>query len=339
MIKNGFFTSFILLFVVVCGQTQEREFFKRLESLTITKTLPKDLLTSKTVVLVKVPYVSTSPEVRGEWHSIAEVAQKGFRKSGVDAVAYYYIDDIMSGPEAYHAFLDAFDDRNLSHAAIIEFDGANYILTLLKLQDRQFLLKENQDAWQIIGPKLAPLMEDLYRQAANSKLEMSNLLIIETPEYGQIVEVLEGRRSDFYDLNFSSEKLAVPMFADTSEISNVMREYPYKWGFVEENKDENEIRKQGYQYVLYYTHSSAKSVKDMLEYEYNQNATAFVSETITDGKSNITSQNINASVFKFYIKHIYSKKNFIGKRWDAGYTWQEGLANYIINLRNELIRN
>ncbi|QSE98124.1 transferase family protein [Fulvivirga lutea] len=339
MIKKGFSILLLVISFISGGMSQEREFFKRLENLTITEGLPKEILSSKTVVLVKVPYKSKSPEIRGEWKSITEVAQKGFKKSGIDAVAYYYIDDIMSGPEAYHVFLDAFDDRNLSHAAILEYDGTEYFLTLLKLQDRQYLIKENQEAWQMKGKDLKNMMEDLYRQAANSSLEKSNLLIIETPEYGQIVEVLDGRRSDFYDLNFSSDKLAVPMFADTAQISQVMKEYPYEWGFVEENIDEKELRKNGYQYILYFVHSSAKSVKDMLEYEYNSNETAFVSETISDGKSNITSQNINASVYKFYIKHIYSKKNFIGKRWDAGYTWQEGLSNYIINLRNELIRN
>ena len=118
-----------------------------------------------------------------------------------------------------------------------------------------------------------------------------------------------------------------------------MKNYPYKWGFVDPDFDEKELRTKGYQYILYYVHSSGKSVKQILGYEGNNNESAYVSEVIKDGASEIYSYNINAQVYKFYIKHIYSENDFVGKRWDAAPSWQKALANYISNLRNELVRN
>ena len=98
-------------------------------------------------------------------------------------------------------------------------------------------------------------------------------------------------------------------------------------------------RKQGYQYILYYVNAAAKSVKEILEYEISDSETDYVSEVIRDGKAEVQSLSVNAPVYKFYIKHIYSSNVFLGKRWDAASDWQMALDNYIYNLRNELVRN
>ncbi len=328
----------LLLLISLDGMSQEKEFYNRLASLNYSDQLPEEILSSKTVVFVKAPLKSQSPEIRANWSEIAEVAQPGFKKAGIDAVTYYYMDDFFSGYESYDAFLDALDARDLSHAAFLFYDGKSYQLILLKLKDRSFLIANNQEAWKMEGADLKKILEDLYRVAANSNLKKTNLLIIGNPQYGDMVSIIKGRRSEFYDLNFSSEKLAVPQFADTAAIAEVMKNYPYKWGFVEPGFDEKELRSKGYQYILYYTHSSGKAVKQILEYEISDNESAYVSEVVNDGASEISSYNINTQVYKFYVKHIYSENNFVGKRWDAAPTWQKALANYITNLRNELVR-
>ena len=207
---------FAFLFISVFPSFgQEAELLNRLSSLNYINQLPKEILSSKTVVIVKVPEKNQVKQIRADWSEIAETAQKGFKKANIDAVAYYYFDDLFSGPESYDAFLDAFDERDLTHAAFIFFDGKKYKLIILKLQDRKFLLKTGQDALKIEGPDLNKIMENLYLTSANSGLKTTNLLIIENPQYGEMVDVIKGKRSDFYDLNFSSEKLAVPKFADS----------------------------------------------------------------------------------------------------------------------------
>ncbi len=334
--------SLLIFILVFCSialvQAQEAVINERLESLKFIDQLPEDILSTKTVVIVKTLNDPKSG-IRPEWKSSADVVQKGMVKSGIDAVAYYHFDDLLSGYESYHGFLDAFDDRDIKHAAFLLTDGDFYRLILLKLTDRQFLIESNQNAWKIDGKDLSSMMEDVYRKAANSKLERTNLLIIETPEFGEMVEVIKKRRSDFYDLNFASETLAIPQFADSSEIAKVMADYPYKWGIVPLGSDEKELRSNGYQYVLYYSHSTVESVRNLLEYPLGESQTAYVSEVIENGQTQVETHTLNTSVYKFYIKHIYSQNVFIGKKWDPAKTWQGALKNYIQNMRHELVRN
>lgn len=317
---------------------QREEVQRRLSTLTFSDELPADILSKKVAVLVSIPPKSSEPTIRNSYESIAQVAQKGFQKARIDAVIYYHIEDIMSGPEAYESYLDAFDKRNLSHGAILRKRGSLFELILLKFTDRQFLISEGQQAYKIENASLDRMMELLYRKTANSGLDATNLLIIDTPEYGAPVEVINGKRSEFYDLNFKSEKLAVPMFGDTASIRSVMENYPFKWDIVNSNKTEEEIRKDGYQYVLYYVRSTAKNARIMLGYKVDGNENAFASEVMIDGQPQVQSQNANAVVHKFYIKHIRSRNFFIGRQWDPGYTWEDGLSNYIMNLRNQLLR-
>ena len=252
----------LLVFISIQSRSQQNEFYQRLSSLNYSESLPVGILSSKTVVLVKVPPKSRNPEIRGNWFDLSTTIQKGLHKAGIDAVTHYYIDDIFSGPEPYTAFLDAFDDRNLSHAAIVEYNGQKYSITLLKMTDRKFLIGTGQDAWKNTGSDLNEMLNSLYKQAANSGLQKTNLLIIETPEYGQIINVVEGKRSEFYDLNLKSDLLAVPLTADTTNIAKVMNElYPFKWKFVSPVLTDKELLSQGFQFILYYVHSTGVSAK------------------------------------------------------------------------------
>lgn len=340
MNKTKSFLFLLLFFSTVCTLTVAQEVIinERLESLNFLDQLPEEILSTKTVVIVKT-LNDQQTGIRPEWKSIASIVQKGMAKSGIDAVAYYHFDDLLSGYESYHAFLDAFDGRDIKHAAFLLTDGSFYRLILLKLTDRQFLIQQNQNAWKIDGKDLSAIMEDVYRKAANSKIESTNLLIIETPEFGEMVHVIQKRRSDFYDLNFASETLAIPQFADSSEIAKVMLDYPYKWKIVPLGSDEKELRSQGLQYVLYYCHSTVESVRSLLEYPLGENQSAYVSEVIENGQTQVTTHTLNTNVYKFYIKHIYTQNVFIGKKWDPAKTWQDALRNYIFNMRHELVRN
>ena len=84
--------------------------------------------------------------------------------------------------------------------------------------------------------------------------------------------------------------------------------------------------------------ATTENARHILEYPVDDSETAFISEVIIDGKSKVVSQPTHAVVYKFYIRQLSNNNRYIGRRWDAGYTWQEGLSNYIANLRNELVR-
>lgn len=328
----------VILIHQIQGQSNF-DIYDRVASLNANNTFPKRIMETKTVVLVSVPPKSKNPTIRGDWKEIAEKTQPGFARAGIDAVVYYYLDDIISGKESYESFLDEFDDRDLKNAIFLFQENGKYKITVTDLQDRQYLLKMGQDAWAIEDSDLDRALDVLYKATANSGLTQKNLLMLEVPEFGNMTKIINGRRGEFYDLNFSSEKLAIPVFADTAEIRKVMENYPYKYDLVDPSLTEKEIRKKGFQYILYFTNTTGKSVKEILEYDITDTETDYVSEIIKNGKAEVVSLNVNTPVYKFYVKHIYSSNVFLGKRWDAATTWQNALENYIFNLRNELVRN
>lgn len=312
---------------------------KRLDSLQYGAELPKEILQSKSVALVQLPQKSTTPMIRGDWKKLAELTQPGFQKAGIDVVTYYHVEDIYSGKESYLAFMEEFKKRELENIVFIVQKSGSYRIVLTKINDEKQLIKKGQSAWQTQNADLSVALDNLYKAAANSSQDRTNLLILGVPEFGEMAKTIDGRRGEYYDLNFSSEKLAVPIFADTAKISAIMANYPYKYGFVDPDMEEKKVRSEGYQYILYYVHSTGKAVKEMLEYPVTDTETAYVSEVVKDGQAKVTSYSINTPVYKFYIKHIYSGNTFLGKKWDTAPTWEEALTNYIDNLRTELIRN
>lgn len=338
-----FIRNLIGLVIVLClyqsGQAQRQEVISRLQALNVNSEFPKNLLKTRTVVLYQATPKNQNPVIRGDWKKLAVKIQPTFKKSGIDAVMHYHLDDILSGKEVYNVLLDYLDDRDIKNAVFVHEQKGEFKITITDLQDRQFLLKQGQPAWQIVGTDLNNMLNNIYRATANAGLEKENRLILETPEFGSMVSPIKAKRNEFYDLNFSSEKLAVPTLEDTAKISAVMSDYPYRWGFVDPSTPEKELRTQGYQYILYYVNTIGKSAKEMLEYKATDKETNYISEMIIDGKLAVESYDVNTPIYKYYIKHIYSGNIFLGKRWDAAPQRFHALENYIDNLRNELVKN
>lgn len=334
-----FISLAILLMVSYHGIAQKDELYARLESLNIQPTFPERLLKTRTVVLYQVSPKSRSPQIRGDWKVLADKIQPALKKSGIDAVLHYYLEDLLSGTEAYKSFLDYFDDRDVKNAVFVSELNGNYTITIAELQDRQYLLKNGQQAWQVQGTDLENMLNNIYLATANSGLEKENMLILETAELGEMISPIKAKRNEFYDLNFSSEKLAVPIQPDTAEIRLALNNYPYKWGFVDASTPEKELRTQGYQYVLYYVNTIGRSAKHILEYKTTDVETSYISEMMVDGKLAVESYNVSTPIYKFYIKHIYSGNIFLGKRWDAAPGKGGALKNYVANLTNELVKN
>ena len=321
------------------AHSQGVNIYERLESLTEGNTFPEALLKTKTAVLYKVSPKPTGAAIRGDWQSVAEVVQPYLQKTGIDGIVHYYMEDIFSGPETYDSFLDHFDERDIKNALFVLEEKGTYELILTNLTDRQNLIKMDQPAWKRKGTDLPAMLNELYRAASNAGLVRENRLVLGVPEYGGMISPIKARRNEFYDLNFSSETLAVPMFADTSQINAIMASYPYKYDFIAVDAPEKELRSKGFQYILYYVESTGRSVKEMLGYKTTESETDYISEVVRDGQLQVHSNNVHTPVYKFYIKHIYSGNVFLGKKWDSSPQWQNALDFYIANLRNELVKN
>jgi len=332
---RNFFLGLILLLGFDVSAQRGSNIINLLDSLNYSDQLPEDLLSTKSLVLMKVPIKRDSPEVRGDWKALAAEVQPGFKKSGIDAVAYYYVDDVFSGPEAVGAFAEKFEERVLDNVIFVIEEDGTYEIIITEITDKNNLITKGQNAYRIEGNRISQMTHNIYLKGANSGLERNNLLIIEVPTFGDMAHAIEGRRGEYFDVNFKSFALAVPDFADTSKIKKVMADYPYDYVIVDSDKTERELRDEDHQYILYYVHTVGRNVKEILEYEINESESAYMSE-VSNGETRLKSINNQTPVYKFYVKHIYSENVFLGTKWDADISWSDALHNYITNMENQL---
>ena len=325
----------ILILILLPGML----FAQNADSLADKSRLPENLLSGKALLLIKPLPDPKNPRLRGEWMPIAEEAQPFMKLAGIDAVAAYHIDDIQSGPETGKNFMNAFDARNITHLVFIEQKSTGYNVAVYAF-DKTTLFAKDKPFWQASAPDLTTVLNRLYRTCSNSGQELKNLLILENALPGTLMSPINGRRSEFYDLNLQSDKLAVLPFADTAAIREVMKFYPYKYDFVDPSEPEREIRSDGYQFILYYVHTTGEAVREILDYDDEEGLEAYESTSVrTNGEPFTEKYDKDLPVYKFYIKHIYSGNVFLGRSYDAAPTWEEALSMYIANLRKELLRN
>ena len=298
--------------------------------------LPDNLRSGKALMLIDPLPDPDDSRLRGEWMPIAEKAQPFMKRAGIDVVAAYHKDDILSGTETEKAFLRTFDERNITHLVIIKRESSGYRVTVTEF-DKTSLIATDKPVWTASAPDLSTVLNQLYRTCANSGQELKNLLILENAVPGILISPINGRRSEFYDLNLQGDQLAVLPFADTAEIRQIMKFYPYKYDFVDPEDNEREIRSEGFQFILHYVHTTGESVRELLGYETGQEE--YVSTSVKNGEAFEVTYDKDLPVYKFYIKHIYSGNVFLGRSYDAAPTWQEALTFYIANLRKELMGN
>jgi hypothetical protein len=328
--------------------------------------IPETLLTSRSVVLVSVPLKSNNR--RGEWHEFAEKVHRYFVRLGIDAVAYYYLDDVMAGSAITKAVAENFEKRKINSIILLDksrvaSEVLNSIIITPFNQEETFI-SHGQKAWFNQNAELDNVLINLYRSVAGANLKMSNHLIIDQPEYYKDTPVMIGRRFEEYQPDLKIDKLVVPAFQkitvpnnikdpvvlETIETSNkkiekdneqlqaIMQQYPYKYGIVDiSEKTNKQLIADGYQYVLKHLHTTGKAVKQFLNYKTDPNETDYVSMRVEpDGAVEVITFATEEPVYKFYVKHLYTGDIFLGPKWDADKDWQQALENYINGMKRSL---
>ena len=326
----------LYLFACIAFTSQAQSDMPSLDSIAHVEVLPEDLLSGKSLLIFKTLPNPKNPDLRIKWLPLADEIQPYLQRSGIDAVAAYHIGDIFSGKETTEAFLFQFSERAITHIVIVEQEPNGYRINI-GLFDEETLIDPDTPIWSTFASELYQAGNNLYLSASKSGQKLTNRLILAVPEIGNLVSPIQGRRSEFYDLNLESDKLAIVPFADTAAINRVMESYPYKYDFVDPSIPERNLRSDGYQFILYYVHSTGEAVREMLEYPIDESEGAYVSESFQGDKPIAQNFDKNRPVYKFYVKHIYSGNIFLGKKYDAAPTWEEALSYYIANLREELL--
>ncbi len=304
--------------------------------------LPNNLLISKSAVIVRLidHDVQTVPD--DKWQEVSNEAHEGFKRTGIDAVAYYYLDDIFSGTEPQRAISLFLTKRGIKNLIFLNYEKSetgiirNYSVVITPYSESVDFLIEGQLAWKDEGPELGRIMNKVFREAVPSQ-RRTNLLISEKPEFFEDVQIIKGKREEVYPVDVKSFKMAVPQWSDSeTSLSTVMSQYPLQFEFTNQFPDEDSLRnRQGIHFILYCIYTSGSTIKRMLDYK-KFDEKRYLSVLNKDGKSEVISYSRMRKVYKFYIKHIITGNVYLGSGWDAHPNREDALNSFIWNLKNEL---
>ncbi len=343
--------------------------FKLLE---IRNQLPPDLLSSRTAVFVQVPNKKGKYPIRGDWKEFAQSTHEGFRKIGIDAVAYYNLEDFYAGLDAEQGFLSPLQNRKIENLIFLQVKetilGNEVVLTITKRSSNE-LLSINQPAYRLQRNAIGELIAQLGRDIYADKLVNANFLILDEPEFFTDTDAVRGRRYESFTGDLKISKLAVPKFSkyqfpddiDSTSISQdkisvissynnavdlanqklaeIMTVYPFKYELVDYSEGEEHLYRREFSYVLMFLHSTGKSVKELLNYDVDYNETDYITlKTVQEGITTLEQLPINTPIFKFYTKQLVNKEIYLGNQWDADLTWEEALINHLNNFKETVVK-
>lgn len=336
-----------------------------LKNLDFQPHLPKYLLSRKSAVFVSVPRSKTNPDLREDWREFSEKVHQYFVKMKIDAVAYYYQDDVFASADANVSFAKEMERREIKYVIVVEKHPTNdagvesYAIIITAFNDKPSIVSERQKAWKASGPVLDVLLNDMRKEVFRAEMKLGNYLVPDVPEYFTDTKILAGKRIQTYAGDLKVDKLVVPKFkkyqmedstlldANTKQkimaynqeidrknrrLEQIMKTYPLDYTLSDTSSDDD-IYNQGHQFVLLGIHGAAKSVKQMLNYETNAYTTDYVT---IQANNQLKTLSVESVVHKYYVKHVYTKDVYLGSRWDADLTWEEALQNFIFHMKDVL---
>jgi hypothetical protein len=364
----------LMMCLPLLAQDEDLVFPAGLRFLDYNNQLPDKLLRTKSVVFVDVPNQSGT-SLRGDWRGLAQEAHQLFKESGIDAVAYYNLGDVEAGKDASRKLSAELKSRGIENIILLSRiplriagkDTERFALLITDFNGEPSFISHGQTAYKEVAKASDRLLKQFDRDVRKSGLARENHLINDQPEFFKGAgNIIRGRRAEGFAQDLKLDKLAVPMFVeagipddrpggkanknlekeivkanklvkrDNLNLKNILQDYPYEYGLVDPSTDEDQIRQQGYQFILLRLHTTGENVKEMLGYEVDPSEEDYV--TIKQNGLNLTMRHIpaKAPVYKYYIKHIYTGDVYLGTPWDADESWEDALANYINNMKKDL---
>lgn len=330
--------------------------------------LPENLLMERTVVLVEDDLANKKNSKNPAWRELAKKAHVTFQQLGIDAVAYYNLDLLLSGPTVTQSFATDIKNRAITHALLLQRDllpsgDTLFRLTLGLMSKEDPFFAAGQKAYQTESNNLSSLLQSLTRAVSSSGLKRSNFLILEVPEFFDKTQIFTGKRFETFNPDLKLDKLAVPLFEERPLPNNVpagvnkeevvaqvnkennqikrandrlleiMKSYPFESEPVTFSDGEAAWRKTGNHFVLLSVHGKAETVRELLNYEERPDQPTYTSTRIVAGEPVTEELAKNENSYKFYIKHMHSGEVYLGTHWDAASTWSQALENFLLNLR------
>jgi hypothetical protein len=296
--------------------------------LTISTTPPANLLSSRSVALFD--YTLTSAE-------LVEF-QRGFQRIGIDAIAYFTKDVVTAGKDPLKAYSQYFEERQISFLLLIEKGSYGYRFTATAFNHKPSLADAGQPAWQVSQPKVNELLTNILQDAWRSQ-KKSNYLINDFPETDITVDIVKGRRQEFYAIDLKVDNLAVPKFGNETMDAALEQffsaNYPLKYKLVDAGSDEQALRRQGFLYVLCFVHTRGEAAKEVLGYDMSKGEKSYASIAYPEGQLQLKILAKDEVIYKFYFRHIDNGNVFLGTKWDADSNWLDALRNHVLAFKQE----
>ena len=374
--KRAFLTLIIGLVGILplLAQDEDMVFPAGLRFLDYNNQFPENLLYTKSVVFVDVPN-RPGTSLRGDWQGLANALHPTFKDAGIDAVAYYNFGDVEANSDAAQKLAQELTSRQVENIVILSRvklkvagkDTERFAILITEYNEEPSFISHGQTAYKQVAKDTDKLIKQFDRDIRKSGMTSQNHLIIDQPEFFTGAgNIIEGRRHEAFAQDLKLDKLAVPRFMEASipdkrpggnanknlekeieksnklvkrnnlNLENIMKKYPYEYGLVDPTIEEDQLRQQGYQFILKRISTTGEHVKKMLGYEVKASEDDYV--TIKQDGLKLTMRHIpaKAPVYKFYIKHIYTGDVYLGTPWDADEQWEDALTNYINNMRKDL---
>lgn len=319
--------------------------------------LPKYLISTKSAVVLIAPN-------REAAEKMAEEAHPTFVKSGIDAVAYYHVDDLFASDKVAESIIGLLKKREIKYAIVLQKEGGTFTLVITAMDDGADYIKQGKKAWKMTNPDLSVITNAIYGQAYS--MERQNFLVIDHPEFTPLNVKLKGRRYEAYRPDLKSEKLAIRYFKklvfpdsimSTNEAEKIKEyitsrnaeidqqnlqlqksfaNYTYPHEFVDATMSDKELNDKGLRYVVESVHTTNSSVRAILGFSEKTDVTEYVSVNMSNGQGSIKRIPSKDVVYKYYVHHIPSGSNYLGTKWDADVLWEQALQNYLQLMRAEI---
>jgi hypothetical protein len=332
---NRLFTHFLIkttivvsLHAMICSYAAQSQSAPG-PDLKYVEVVPEKLLTSRSVVL------------HNSIFSPLELLtiQKAFQQIGIDAVAYIETDMVLAGKDVTKAYSEYFNSRQITYLLFIDKTSSSFQIVGVTFDQTPKLYDIALPAWRIQKQKLNELLVTVFQDSWRSQ-KKKNFLVNEYPETDITVSPFKGRRQEFYAIDLKIDNLAVPKFGNETmdkELDEFFKaNYPLKYKITEAGVAEQELRRQGFNYVLCYVHTRGKAAKRALEYDMSKVETAYASITFPEG-GQMQPKTISeeTDIYKFYFRHIDNGNVFLGTKWDADVTWKDALRNHVLGFKAE----
>ena len=326
-------------------------------SFDVDNTIPKDLTSVRSAVLIHLlPERAGNMTIQPDWKSFSSEVHTYLYRMSVDPVFYLNQTDLSANISAQKFYHDLLIKRGVKYLIMINEQSNGYELVCTGMNPEDGLIKNGQTAYTREASSLKEVMISFAKDIKRADHPIGNFLIPEEPLFLDEATLVEKLNLKNYPGQLRRSRLAVERFQEIKvpnnasdklitkiqqhnsrisamnlELESIMKEFPYEVVFIDYMSDENLLRNR-HQFLLRNLHATGESIRDLLKYETQSGNSGYVS-VIPIMPDNTTIKTIprNALVYKFYIRQNIVKNVYVGE-WDADFTWQDALRNYIRNM-------